>query len=140
MKSQKIIPSDWGHIFWLLQQGDINDDRFNHKGFAKQPIWLIRQALSVGQQKRNLDQLTMARALQAFINSKIDPKKGKPIKDESELLPHPEVWRRFTGYKYLSIKSETANEILKAFDDWLDSSHKAMLDAYMNEIKDVASD
>lgn len=141
MKSQKIIPSNWDRIFWLLQQGDLpsNEDRFCYKNFSKQPIWLIRQALSTSQQKRNLEHLTQARSLQAFINSKIDPKKGKPIKDESSLLPHPDVWKEFTESKDLSINQSTAKEIVEAFENWLDSSHKAMLDEYINEIKRIAS-
>lgn len=55
------------------------------------------------------------------------------------MLPHPDVWKEFTESKDLSINQNTAKEIVEAFENWLDSSHKAILDEYMAEIKRIAS-
>lgn len=137
MKSQKIIPSDWGKVFWLVQEGKLTDDRFNYKKFAKQPVWLIKQAVNTVQQSRNLDQLTLARFFQTFINSKQDPKKSKPLKDEAVLLPHPHVWMQSMQERKLHISRYTALSILEHYD-WLDSGYKAMIDEHLDEIVDIA--
>jgi hypothetical protein len=113
---------------------DLNDDRFNYKNFGKQPVWLIREAIRSGQQKRNLDHLTISRLLHSFIQAN----SGKPP-ELSNLLPHPRIWKEEIEDDNLNISKQTARDILNAIDsNWLDSSHSAMLDNYMSTIKSIA--
>lgn len=116
----------------------MNDDRFNYKNFGKQPVWLIREALRSGQQKRNLDHLTISRLLHSFIQANSDPKKSKPP-ELSNLLPHPQIWKEEIEDDNLNISKQTARDILNAINsNWLDSSHSALLDSYMSTIKSIA--
>ena len=80
----------------------------------------------------------IARLLQTYINSHIDTEKSKPIKDEGSLLPHPQIWKDNVGTKGLDISSETARDILHACNSWLDSSHAALLDDWMENLNYIA--
>lgn len=122
----------------MIVQTGLNDVRFDFCHFAKQPVWLIRQGIKNGQQKRNFDQLTLARCLQAFINSKIDNEK-KSIDDESQLLPHPDIWKQSVA-RQLDISKETAQEILVSINYWLSPSLASLLDNHIDEIKAISNE
>ena len=88
-------------------------------------------------QGRNYEHLTLARFFQTFINSKQDPKKSQPIRDESLLLPHPHVWKALHDDSELVVSPKTAKDILTAYE-WLNSGHKAVLDKHLMYLRTQA--
>lgn len=93
------------------------DSRFNYLNYGKQPRWLVRQALQAGCQKRNLEQYSLARALQVYTDVHRDPNAGRrsPFED---FLPHPVQWKQYSSNREIRVSAKTARIILQRYEKY----------------------
>ncbi|MGL6342578.1 MAG: hypothetical protein ACRC80_25975 [Waterburya sp.] len=89
-------------------------------------------------QKRNLDHLTQARNLQAFLNANRG-ENTPAIEDVANLLPHPATWMKLTGGSKLQIGRKGAIEFLQTYKSFSNTELISVFDDWMFEITTIAS-
>lgn len=105
------------------------DERFNFENFQNLPQWIIRQAVASIESRRNMDNYTQARMLQAYHNSHID-EKTPAITDLSLFMPHPHQWiiqnserkvqvSRQAAILFLQTYKDFGTEVIATFDSWV---------------------
>lgn len=100
-------------------------------------MWEIKQATRASKQARNLEQFTVAKALQVYINSNL--KEGVPkIEDLAAFLPHPLEYQLQSRGRNLDITSRSAKDFLGTYET-LPIKIVAVFESWVEEIKLIAS-